>query len=152
MQLKHNEIALEETRKAIKQNEQALAQNAVALSINNKELANSTHQLGLATQAHQEIEKTQKLQQFENNFYELFSQLNKLQDDVLVTQEKQIEEILENTSTLANTQNKIVNNRIISRYFILLYQVLKMIEEKKETFTNKKQGGNTQKFYTNLIP
>lgn len=150
-QLKHNEIALEETRKAIKQNERALAQNAQALGINNQELANSTKQLSLATQAHQEIEKTQKLQQFENNFYELFSQLNKLQDDILVKQESEIKKILDNTYNLANTKNKIINNRIISRYFILLYQVLKMIDEKNKKFTNEDQGRNTQKFYTNLI-
>lgn len=149
-QLKHNETALEETRKVIKQNERALAQNAQALSINNKELANSTNQLGLATQAHQEIEKTQKLQQFENNFYELFSQLNKLQDDVLFKQEFEIKKILENASNLANTRNMIINNRLISRYFILLYQVLKMIDQ-KATFTSKDQDEQSQKFYTNLI-
>ena len=38
--------------------------------------------------------KTQTLQQFENNFYQLFSQLNKLQDDVLDKCEKDIEDIL----------------------------------------------------------
>ncbi|WP_122900281.1 putative phage abortive infection protein [Acinetobacter sp. B51(2017)] len=152
-QLRQNEQALEQAILAIQQNEKALSQNANALEINNAELA-------LATKAHQEIEKTQKLQQFENNFYQLFSQLNNLQDYLLEEYVGKIDSILNSELNVFGTKKQLINSRKISGYFILLYQIMKLIdnevknfpsEYKKDTEEWKIEIKKQKKFYTNLI-
>lgn len=104
--------------------------------------------------------KTQTLQQFENNFYQLFSQLNKLQDDIKY--DENINCILGlkkwNYLTLEGSKEELIRNREISRYFILLYQVMKMIDVEVSKFSNSENSSEREnekqkqkKFYTNLI-
>ena len=105
--------------------------------------------------------KTQTLQQFENNFYQLFSQLNKLQDDVLDKCEKDIEDILATrTLNINDVKEKLIQERKISRYFILLYQILKLIDVEVLKFPSSYSTDSSEwkdekliqkKFYTNLI-
>jgi len=120
IQLKQNEIALQDTREAIKQNENALQQNADALKINNKELENSTDQLKLATQAHQAIEKTQKLQQFENLFTHMIGQLNLIYNDVEKNSLKNFQDNLNTDRRYTELQILLKNDIKISRFFIYI--------------------------------
>lgn len=105
---------------------------------------------------------TQLRQQFDSNFYELFSQLNKLQDQLLTDRKREILNILasKNKKSLESTRATILTDRFISRYFMLLYQILKMINQKVDSFpsqhkTNsnswKKEKESDKKFYTNLL-
>ena len=75
-QLEQNREILQETIKAIEQNEKALSQNQEALEFNRIELENSNKQLELSAKAQVEIEKTQKIQQFDMLFTTLLSELN----------------------------------------------------------------------------
>jgi uncharacterized membrane protein len=68
-QLEQNQKILKETKKALKQNQKDL-------ELSRNELRNSNEQLKLSAQAQIEIEKTQKIQQFDMLFTTLLSELN----------------------------------------------------------------------------
>lgn len=142
IQLKQNEEALEQAIDAIKQNEKALTQNAEALKINNKELENSTDQLKLATQAHQAIEKTQKLQQFENLFTHMIGQLNLIYQDVEINSIKDFRTNLNSDCPYTELQILLKSDMKISRFFIYLYQILRYVDEIEFDYSTKKKYAN----------
>ena len=105
--------------------------------------------------------KTQTLQQFENNFYQLFSQLNVLQDDLLTKWQSNIEGIIDPKQNCVYRARDTLRKKLrLSRYFILLYQIMKLINIEvpkfpstylinSDAWSSEKRG--LKKFYTNLI-
>lgn len=87
--------------------------------------------------------------------------MNKLQDDVLENCNENIKNVLEEkTLNLRGIKENLIQNREISRYFILLYQVLKLIHFEILKFPStfligssewEKEKLKKKKFYTNLI-
>ncbi|TCH60289.1 hypothetical protein [Acinetobacter sp. ANC 4862] len=63
-------------RDLLKETKKALKQNQKDLELSRNELRNSNEQLKLSAQAQIEIEKTQKIQQFDMLFMTLLSELN----------------------------------------------------------------------------
>lgn len=138
------------------------------LNLNQKELAETRKELARAAQAHEDSKKvmeeqlkTQALQQFENNFYQLFTQLNKLQDDLVEQEGKHLTAILnEKNVNISEAKTLLLQDRKISRYFILLYQIMKLIDQElrkipsqyeRNTEKWKAELKEKKKFYTNLL-
>lgn len=154
-QLEQNEIALSATRKAIQQNEMALIQNGEALKVNNQELINSTEQLGLASKSHQEMEKTQKIQQFENLFFALINQLTIKVDNFEIGKYQDVikalyDDVFYKPCTLLEKREKIIEKQEISIFFIFLYQILKSIDTKLTNDIVDYQP-KLQKSYSNIV-
>lgn len=129
-QLEQNREILQETIKAIEQNEKALSQNQEALEFNRIELENSNKQLELSAKAQVEIEKTQKIQQFDMLFTTLLSELNFMNTNFI--EKGQIIEfykIFESNDRLEYKQVDLRKKYQLTRYFIILYQALKQIND-----------------------
>lgn len=143
-QLEQNREILQETIKAIEQNEKALSQNQEALEFNRIELENSNKQLELSAKAQVEIEKTQKIQQFDMLFTTLLSELNFMNTNFI--EKGQIIEfykIFESNDRLEYKQVDLRKKYQLTRYFIILYQALKQIndtnflkDEEKKKYSN----------------
>ncbi|MCT7537266.1 putative phage abortive infection protein [Aliarcobacter butzleri] len=92
-----------------------------------------------------------KLQIFESTFFSLLSETNGLLDDFLMEdEEKKINENIERCidSKIIHSKDKLkeefssINNGLMKTYFIMLYQLLKYIDN--SNISNKK-------FYTNIV-
>lgn len=112
-QLLQNQEILEETKKAIQQNEIALEQNRIDLQLSRKELKNSNKQLEMSAKAQIEIEKTQKIQQFDMLFTTLLSELNFMNTNFIEKNKlSEFYEIFESKSKLEYKQ--VILKKIIS--------------------------------------
>jgi hypothetical protein len=112
-QLLQNQEILEETKKAIQQNEIALEQNRIDLQLSRKELKNSNKQLEMSAKAQIEIEKTQKIQQFDMLFTTLLSELNFMNTNFIEKNKlSEFYEIFESKSKLEYKQ--VILRKIIS--------------------------------------
>lgn len=145
-QLLQNQEILKETKRAIQQNEIALEQNRIDLKLSREELKNSNKQLEISAKAQNEIEKTQKIQQFDMLFTTLLSELNLLNTN-FIEKNKLFEfyEIFESNYKLEYKQVGLRNIYELRRYFIILYQVLKQINDIKNLTDDEK------KKYSNII-
>jgi len=124
----------------------ALKLNQEALELNRNELAISNEQLGLSAKAHVEIEKTQKIQQFDMLFATLLNELNTVNKNF--NEKKLLDEfylIFNNTLTLEHKQVELRKKYLLTRYFILLYQSLKLISSNEFLIANEK------KKYSNIL-
>lgn len=135
--------------KQLAQNQLALKQNARALKLNIEELKNSTEQLQLSAKAQLEMEKTQKIQQFEGLFTFMLGQLNKYHD-VIEGNKANIFTYLYTNVNSAFYMFKENNKRLrevaeLVNFFMYLYQTLKLIQTQDEkffSFDKKKQYAN----------
>lgn len=145
-QLQQNQQILQETIKAIEQNEKALSQNQKALEFNRIELENSNKQLELSAKAQTEIEKTQKIQQFDTLFTTILSELNLINSNFL--EKNLISDFYKVFYENFKLEFKQVNLRkkyALTKYFILLYQIFKLVVE------NKFLSYYDQKKYINIV-
>lgn len=147
-QLKKTDEQLEQNKLALEQNKIALEQNAKALEFNNQELKNSNEQLRLSAQAQAEMEKTQKIQQFEGLFTYMANELSKIYDKLAI---RSINELLKqssrNTYSHNITKNSIKYTPNVSRFCIYLYQILRLIDEQD----NGTLSLSDKKRYSNII-
>lgn len=135
--------------KQLAQNQLALKQNARALKLNIEELKNSTEQLQLSAKAQSEMEKTQKIQQFEGLFTFMLGQLNKYHD-MIEGDKANIFTYLYTNVDSALYMFKESNQRLrevaeLVNFFMYLYQTLKLIQTQDEkffSFDKKKQYAN----------
>ena len=138
-QLIQNKEVLSATKKAIVQNEKAL-------KLSRKELRNSNRQFSLSAKAQKEIEKTQKVQQFDMLFATLLSELNAMNTSFIDTGKiSEFYEVFKSNSKLEYKQVALRKKYQLTRYFIILYQVLKQINDTE--FFKKKD----KKKYSNII-
>lgn len=145
-QLKQNQKILKETKKAIKQNEKALKQNQKDLELSRNELRNSNKQLKLSAQAQLEIEKTQKIQQFDMLFTTMLSELNFMNTNFIEKgQILEFYKIFESNDKIEYKQVDLRKKYQLTRYFIILYQVLKQIND--TNFLKKEE----KKKYSNIV-
>lgn len=139
---------LQRTDKQLAQNKLALEQNAKALELNNQELKNSTEQLQLSAKAQLEMEKTQRIQRFEGLFTYMANELSRMQSnlnglsakDMFKNSNKTIYEYTE-------VKNKLRSDINYSKFFIYLYQILKLIDHQDESIIPYKE----KKRYSNII-
>ena len=127
------------------QNKQ-LKQSAEALDLNSKELQNSNRQLEMSANAQTEMEKTQRLQQFEGLFTYMANEISKIYENIRKdTSISQLyHEILLSNWDKEKIIEQIRQNYNLTRFFIFLYQILRYISE-----SNLKE--EEQKKYSNLI-
>lgn len=145
-QLFQNQEILKETKRAIQQNEIALRQNRIDLQLSRKELKNSNKQLEISAKAQIEIEKTQKIQQFDMLFTTLLSELNLMNTNFIEKNKlSEFYEIFESNSKLEYKQVSLRKNYQLTRYFIILYQVLKQINDIEILMDSEK------KKYSNIV-
>lgn len=145
-QLLQNQEILVETKKAIQQNEISLQQNRIDLQLSRKELKNSNKQLEMSAKAQIEIEKTQKIQQFDMLFTTLLSELNLMNTNFIEKNKlSEFYEIFESNSKLEYKQVSLRKNYQLTRYFIILYQVLKQINDIEILIDGEK------KKYSNIV-
>lgn len=126
-----------------------VSQNSKILELNIQELKNSTKQLQLSAKAQLEMEKTQKIHQFEGLFTFMLGELKKYND--IIKNEKF------NIFNYININNKpniydfrYINTKLradmeVVNVFMYLYQILKLIktqDEKFFSFDKKKQYAN----------
>lgn len=137
---------LKKTDEQLEQNRIALDQNAEALKLNNQELQNSNEQLSLSAKAQTEMEKTQRLQQFEGLFTYMANEISKIYENIRKdTSISQLyHEILLSNWDKEKIIEQIRQNYNLTRFFIFLYQILRYISE-----SNLKE--EEQKKYSNLI-
>lgn len=136
---------LKKTDEQLEQNRIALEQNAEALKLNNQELQNSNEQLQISAKAQAEMEKTQRLQQFEGLFTYMANELSKIYDELNNVKDiKNFYDYFENNYKYTVFQQKIIEDKNLSRFFIYLYQVLKFID-------NQNFEKIQEKRYSNLI-
>ncbi|WP_165382072.1 putative phage abortive infection protein [Acinetobacter sp. WCHAc060025] len=153
-QLEQNQEILKETKKAIEQNENALKLNQEALELNRNELTISNQQLALSAKAHIEIEKTQKIQQFDMLFATMLNELNIINKDF--NERNLIVDfygIFLQDDSLENKQVNLRKKYLLTRYFIILYQILKLISENKflEMSEKKKYSNITRASVENAL-
>lgn len=145
-QLEQNREILQETKNAILQNEKALKLNKIDLKLSRQELRNSTEQLKISAQAQNEIEKTQKVQQFDMLFTTMLSELNFMNTNFI--EKEQILEfykIFESNDKIEYKQVDLRKKYQLTRYFIILYQVLKQIND--TNFLKREE----KKKYSNIV-
>lgn len=150
-QLKKTDEQLEQNKLALEQNKIALEQNAKALEFNNQELKNSNEQLRLSAQAQAEMEKTQKIQQFEGLFTFMLGELTEF-NNIARNQSNErgllssCNEPAENfTFNFRNAQYLLQSNFHLIKFFMYLYQILKLIDTQDAKFfpnQRKKQYAN----------
>lgn len=145
-QLEQNQQILQETIKAIKQNEEALKQNQSQLEFNRIEMENSNKQLELSAKAQTEIEKTQKVQQFDMLFTTILTELNSMNR---LFQEKNLfsdfYKVFIQNYKIEFKQVELRKKYNLTKYFILLYQLFKLVVE------NRFLSYYDQKKYINIV-
>lgn len=112
--------------------------------LQSNELKNSNEQLAQSARAQTEMEKTQRLQQFEGLFTYMANEISKIYENI--REDKSINELL--NKVIANDWDKekiiyeIRKHYNLTRFFIFLYQVLKyikssnLVEEEKKKYSN----------------
>lgn len=140
---------LQRTDEQLAQNKLALEQNAKALELNNQELKNSTEQLQLSAKAQLEMEKTQRIQQFEGLFTFMLGMLSKCHDIINDKQINALNYIGENIDPsiyIFKDSNRWLRESVeLVALFMHLYQILKLIHNQDDIFfppNNKKQYAN----------
>lgn len=145
-QLKKTDEQLKQNQLALEQNKIVLEQNAKALEFNNQELKNSTRQLEISAQAQAEMEKTQKIQQFEGLFTYMANELSKIYGTLNINSINAfLRNSSENTYSHKTTKNLIRYTPNVSRFCIYLYQTLKLIDKQDDdtfSFSDKKKYSN----------
>lgn len=140
---------LQRTDEQLAQNKLALEQNAKALELNNQELNNSTEQLKLSAKAQLEMEKTQKIQQFEGLFTFMLGEFNKY-NEIIKNGKFYLFNYLDfsiepNIYNFRHINEKLKSETEIVNFFMYLYQILKLIktqDDKFFSFEKKKQYSN----------
>lgn len=140
---------LQRTDEQLAQNKLALEQNAKALELNNQELNNSTEQLKLSAKAQLEMEKTQKIQQFEGLFTFMLGELKKY-NDIIKDKKFNIFNYIDinnepNIYDFRYANTKLRADMELVNFFMYLYQILKLIKTQDEqffSFDKKKQYAN----------
>lgn len=127
------------------QNKQ-LKQSADALDLNSKELQNSNRQLEMSANAQKEMEKTQRLQQFEGFFAYMASELRDIYKG-LDDETRNVENYLKKSHDELSMKNELRSKFELVRFLMYLYQMLKHIDELDEKFFEFKD----KKKYTNII-
>ncbi|WP_435931372.1 putative phage abortive infection protein [Moraxella bovoculi] len=152
-QLKKTDEQLEQNKLALEQNKTALEQNAKALELNNQELKNSTEQLQLSAKAQAEMEKTQKIQQFEGLFTYMLGELTEF-NNIARSQSNEhgllssCNEPVENFAfNFYNAQYLLQSNFHLVKFFMYLYQILKLIATQDDKFFPKQR----KKQYANIV-
>lgn len=112
--------------------------------LQSKELRNSTDQLAQSANAQKEMEKTQRLQQFEGLFTYMANEISKIYENI--REDKTINELSKTIITNHWDKEKIIyeirKHYNLTRFFIFLYQVLKyikssnLIEEEQKKYSN----------------
>lgn len=118
---------LKKTDEQLEQNRIALDQNAEALKLNNQELQNSNEQLSLSAKAQSEMEKTQRLQQFEGLFTYMANELSKIYGELIDKSNKKSARLFLSNShgkTYTNVRQSLRSNYVLVRFFMYLYQIL----------------------------
>lgn len=143
---------LKKTDEQLEQNRIALEQNAEALKLNNQELQNSNEQLQISAKAQAEMEKTQKLQQFEGLFTHMASELSRIYQELDENSKKIENYLVVNMSNFTKDfqeglENSLRTNFKLVRFFMYLYQTLQHIESLDETIFEYK----FKKRYSNII-
>lgn len=129
-------------------------QNSKILELNIQELKNSTKQLQLSAKAQLEMEKTQKIQQFEGLFTFMLGELKKhndiIKNDIIKNDKFDIFNYI-NVNNKPNIYNfRVMNYKLradmeLVNFFMYLYQILKLIKTQDEqffSFDKKKQYAN----------
>lgn len=143
---------LKKTDAQLEQNKIALEQNAKALELNNKELKNSNQQLELSSKAQAEMEKTQRLQQFENLFTYMANELSKIYDvwhnvSNSVSASYVLTRSHGSTYSHSDARNFLRSEHKLVRFFMYLYQILKLIDDQP----SERIDSNGKKRYSNII-
>lgn len=143
---------LKKTDAQLEQNKIALEQNAKALELNNKELKNSNQQLELSSKAQAEMEKTQRLQQFENLFTYMANELSKIYDvwhnvSSSVSASYVLRRSYGTTYSHSDARNFLRSEHKLVRFFMYLYQILKLIDDQP----SERIDSNGKKRYSNII-
>lgn len=126
-----------------------ISQNSKILELNIKELKTSTEQLQLSAKAQSEMEKTQRIQRFEGLFTYMANELSRMQGELNGLSAK---DLIQNSKQVAiykheEAKNKLRSNINHSRFFIYLYQILKLIDYQDESIISYKE----KKRYSNII-
>lgn len=142
---------LKKTDEQLKQNKTALEQNARALEFNNQELKNSNQQLELSAKAQAEMEKTQKIQQFEGLFTFMLGELSDFKKSINDKRFNIGNYIDYNEYSYVYSFNIIrgmlaEDSEPIS-FFIYLYQILRLIDTQDNNFFSFQR----KKQYSNLV-
>lgn len=141
---------LKKTDEQLEQNRIALDQNAEALKLNNQELQNSNEQLSLSAKAQSEMEKTQRLQQFEGLFTYMANELSKIYGELIDKSKKKSARLFLSNShgkTYTNVRQSLRSNYVLVRFFMYLYQILKLIDDQSESSMDFRD----RKRYSNII-
>jgi hypothetical protein len=139
----------------------------ITIIIQNKQLDVSTRELHSTNKTLIENQKvmseqllTQSLQQFDSTFFAMLRELNNLQLDLnsLVTQDYSkitscLKDVMfEDSDDIQMYIKKVLNNREVSRYFMLLYQILRIIDTKiDDNIYIKTNKFLTKKMYSNIV-
>lgn len=139
-------IALTEQRKDIKTNQDALELQISALQQQVKEFELQRNELESSRKVYEEQSKTQKIQQFESNFYSLLNVYSNIKDklnnldeekDFFKSIYKKITEKYSSEISIENHQINMINKYMeifneyrghLSHYFKCFYRIIKIIE------------------------
>lgn len=133
--------------KQLKKTDKQLEQNAKALELNSQELKNSNQQLALSAKAQAEMERTQRLQQFENLFTYMANELSKIYDvwhnsSNNVSARYVLMHSHNSTYSHSDARNFLRSEHKLVRFFMYLYQILKLIDDQPNesiSFNDKKK-------------
>lgn len=145
-------ITLDLQRKQLNKTEEQLELNREELKLTRKELEKAADaQIDTARVMREQL-KTQALHQFENSFYNLNKSLDTAQTILLIHDLDKLNSVLLK-SNLKEARMVILSNTNLSRYMMILYQLLKMIDGKINNIPNLSinEKYSLKKFYSNLI-
>lgn len=130
------------------------------LSLTRTELKRSADaQTGSKTVMEEQL-LTQSLQQFDSTFFAMLKELNSLQNDLNTPVSQDYTKLLscfrnvmfEDSDNMQLYIEKVLKDREISRYFMLLYQILKIIDTKiDDNIYIKTDKFLTKKMYSNIV-
>ncbi|MFW2095712.1 putative phage abortive infection protein [Acinetobacter sp. ULE_I057] len=139
----------------------------ITIVIQNRQLDVSTRELHSTNKTLIENQKvmseqllTQSLQQFDSTFFAMLKELNNLQIELntLVTQNNTKLErcfkyvMYEDSDNIQDYMEKVLKNREVSRYFMLLYQILRIIDTKvDDNIYIKTDKFSIKKMYSNIV-
>lgn len=120
--------------------------------LQSEELKNSNEQLTRSASAQKEMEKTQRLQQFEGLFTYMANELSKIHGQLVNEPYKQsagqfLTTSYSRTYTHSNVRESLRSNYLLVRFFMYLYQILKLIDDQSDSSMDFRD----RKRYSNII-